>query len=338
MGHYVYVPTGGEPRLLILELDPASGGLTPKGEIELRAPGGAMCTDPDRRFLYVATREQSDTAVASYRIDPGSGGLGPVGEVDLDGCHPCYLAADRRGRFLLAAYYSDGLVTVHPIGSDGAACGPPADRRETERFAHWVATDPSNRYAFVPHVESANAIYRFLFDEDTGRLTPNGRTAAGPGQGPRHMAFHPRLDVMYADNEQECSVTVYRLDPDSGKLQAVQTESTLPAGGFEGEKSNAQLHMHPDGRAVYASNRGPDSIAMFAVDPGSGAIASLGQQPAGEMPRSFGIDADGGFLLSGADRSNTLISFAIDGRGALEPAAEYDVGAPCAWVLPVKAG
>ena len=131
----------------------------------------------------MATREQSDTAVATYRIDPGSGGLAPVGEVDLDGCHPCYLATDRRGRFLLAAYYSDGLVTVHPIGSDGAACGPPADRRETERYAHWVATDRSNRFAFVPHVQSANAIYQFLFDEDTGRLTPNGKTAAGPGQG-----------------------------------------------------------------------------------------------------------------------------------------------------------
>ena len=338
MGHYVYVPTGGEPRLLILELDPGSGGLILKEEIELRAAGSAMCTDPDRRHLYVTTRQESDIAVATYAIDPGSGGLSLIGEVDLEGCHPCYLATDRRGRFLLAAYYSDGLVTVHPIGADGAACWPRADRRETERYAHWVATDPSNRYAFVPHVQGANAIYQFLFDENSGRLTPNGKTAAGPGQGPRHMAFHPRLDVMYADNEQECSVTVYHLDKTSGKLKAVQTESTLPAAGFEGEKSNAQLHLHPDGRAVYASNRGPDSIAMFAVDPVSGAIASLGQQPAGRMPRSFGIDADGDYLLSGADQSNILISFAIDGRGALEPAAEYDAGAPCAWVLPVKVG
>ena len=95
MGHYVYVPTGGEPRLPIPELDPASGVLTRKGEIELRAPGGAMCTDPDRRFLYEATREQSDMAVATFRIDP-DGGLAPIGEVDLEGCHPCYLATDPR--------------------------------------------------------------------------------------------------------------------------------------------------------------------------------------------------------------------------------------------------
>ena len=144
MSHFVYVPTGGEQRLLIIELDPASGALAFRGEIELRAAGSAMCTDPDRRYLYVTTRQESDIAVATYAIDPGSGGLSFIGEVDLEGCQPCYLATDRSGRFLLAAYYSDGLVTVHPIGADGAACGPRADRHETERYATgWPPTPPT---------------------------------------------------------------------------------------------------------------------------------------------------------------------------------------------------
>ncbi len=118
----------------------------------------------------------------------------------------------------------------------------------------------------------------------------------------------------------------------------LQTLSTLPGEGFEGEKSNAQLHLHPDARAVYASNRGPDSIAMFSIDPQTGAITSLGQQPAQETPRPFGIDADGDFLISGADQATILTSFRIDARGALELVAEYDIGARCAWLLPVKVG
>ena len=335
MSHYVYIPIANS--LQIHELDPETGKLTLANETALRSSGAAMCTDPDAKYLYVTIRDDADIGVATYAIDQASGGLTPLGEVDVEG-QPCYLSTDRSGRFLLAAYYSDGLVTVHPIGDDGAAHGPPADRHETEMYAHWVATDRSNRYAFVPHVQSANSIYQFKFDESSGKLTPNEvpKIAAGPGQGPRHMAFHPELDVMYADNEQECSVTVYHLDASSGTLRAGKTLSTLPDSGFEGEKSNAQLRIHPDGRAVYASNRGPDSIAMFAIDAQSGGITSLGQQPAQKIPRSFGIDPDGDFRISGADQSDVLTSFRIDERGALESVAEYDVGGPCAWVLPVK--
>jgi len=339
MGHYIYIPTAGTSEMQVHRLDSATGKLALEHTVGLRAAGSALCTDPQRRFLYVTTRAAEDIAVSTYRIAP-DGGLSRIGEVDFEGCQPCYLSTDRRGGYLLAAYYSDGLVTAHPIGADGAAHGPPTARVETERCAHWIATDPSNRYAFVPHVAQANAIYQFLFDQDSGTLRPNAvpKIAAGPGQGPRHLAFHPALDVVYADNEQECSVTVYDLDRASGTLRPRQTLSTLPAAGFEGEKSNAQLHLHPDGRAVYASNRGPDSIAVFGVDPQGGGIVSLGQQPAQPVPRAFGIDAGGDFLVSGADGSSVLTVFGIDAGGALEPVAEYDIGAPCAWVLPVKTG
>ena len=89
---------------------------------------------------------------------------------------------------------------------------------------------------------------------------------------------------------------------------------------------------------MYASNRGPDSIAMFAIDPHNGAITSLGQQPAQKVPRSFGIDPDGVFLISGADQSNILTLLRIAPRGAFELAEEYDIGGSSAWVLSVKVG
>ena len=127
--------------------------------------------------------------------------------------------------------------------------------------------------------------------------------------------------------------------PDCGRLGLALNgfESKVAAEeGFEGEKSNAQLHLHPDARAVYASNRGPDSIAMFSIDPRSGVLTSLGQQPAQKVPRAFGIDDDGDFLISGADKSTILTSFRIDANGALKLVEEYDIGTTCAWVVPVK--
>ena len=114
------------------------------------------------------------------------------------------------------------------------------------------------------------------------KLSPNPAVpilACGSGEGPRHLAFHPNLDVVYADNEQGSSVTVYRFDTSQGTLQAVQTVSTLPEGDFRRPRktnSNAQLHIHPSGKSIYASNRGHDSIAMFAIDPDTGLIRSLG--------------------------------------------------------------
>ena len=338
MSHYVYVPSGREPQLQIHELDPQTGRLALINEVKLRSSGSAMCTDKLKKYLYVTVRDGSDIVVVTFQIDHTNGGLSRIAELDLEGHHPWYLSTDRTGRFLLAAYYSDGLVTVHPIGEDGAAHGPVVDRHETERFAHWVATDPTNQFAFVPHVATANTIYQFRFDESTGKLSPNGQAMPSPGQGPRHMAFHPTLDIVYADNEQECSVSVYKLDTSNGTLKILQTVSTLPEEGFEGAKSNAQLHLHPDARAVYASNRGPDSIAMFSIDPHSGTITSMGQQTAQKVPRSFGIDEDGNYLVSGADQSNILTSFRIDRRGVLEVVEEYNIGASCAWVLPVKIG
>ena len=340
MSYYIYIPTSND-HLLAFSMDPASGQLTREHEVPMGKSGHAVCADPQRKNLYVGLRGGDSHAIAAYAIDPDTGGLTSVGEVPVEGM-PCYLSTDKTGKFLLAAYYSDGLVTVHAIGEDGALRDPAVDRRETELCAHFIATDASNRYAFVPHVAAANSIYQFHFDVDTGKLTPNESVpvlAAGAGLGPRHLAFHPELDIVYADNEQGSSVTVYRFDGKRGTLEAVQTVSTLPDEGFDGDNSNAQLHIHPLGKSIYASNRGHDSIAMFAIDATTGMITSLGQQPGEKVPRAFGIEPNGNFLFSGADGSQKLLTFRIDERGALEPHGEpCDLGGTAGWVCPLKLG
>ena len=338
MSYYLYILSG--PRLLAFSMDPASGHLELKHEVGTGKKGHAACADTARKNFYVGLSQGDDHALASYAIDQNTGGLTPTGQVALDGM-PCYLSTDQTGQYLLAAYYSAGLATVHAIGENGALQDPPACHYPTELYAHSIATDASNRYAFVPHVSKANSIYQFNFNETSGQLTPNAAVpilACGDGEGPRHLTFHPTLDILYTDNEQGSSVTVYRLDTNDGTLKAVQTVSTLPEGGHEGN-SNAQLHIHPSGKSIYASNRGHDSIAMFSIDPVTGLITSLGQQPGEPTPRAFAIEPNGNFLFSGADGSNQLLTFRIGDNSVLEPHGEpYDLGGTSSWVYPLKLG
>ena len=337
MSHYVYVIAREENRVLVFSMAPDSGKLTLLRQAGLDGEPYTACFSPAQDSLYVTINVEGQHLVACFSVDQRTGALTPIGKLAVQ-AQPAYLSVDHTGRFLLAAYYVGAMVTVHARNADGTIRERVVDQHKTERYAHFIKTDPSNRYAFAPHVVSANAIYQFLFDQETGKLTPNAmpKVDASPGQGPRHLAFHPTLDIVYADNEQECSVTVYRFDRSNGTLAALQSVSTLPDEGYDGEKSNAQLHLHPQCRAVYASNRGPDSIAMFSIDPTSGLITSLGQQPSIKVPRAFGIDSGGNYLYNGGDASPLLVTYRIDQRGVLQPTNDtYEIGTSTTWILPV---
>ena len=210
----------------------------------------------------------------------------------------------------------------------------------TAPYAHYITTDNSNRFAFVPHVTPTDAIYRFRFDETTGKLTPCDppKLDTPTGHGPRHLAYHPSLDIVYANAEQVSHVTVYRLDQTDGSLESIQSLSTLPKEGFDGVNSTATVRVHPSGKAVYVSNRGHDSIAVFTANPSTGLLTPAGHSPTKECPRAFGLDPDGRFLYAGSDHSGRLTSHKIDSKSQLHSLDIYDLGMWPSWVLPVNLG
>ena len=340
MNGYLYVTVGSH--LAIYQLDSSSGDLSPKHKVELGKSGYAIATavgeDRGDIRMYVGLNEGENHAIGSYRID-STGVPTLIGHVGVEAM-PCHLFPDRGGRFLLAAYYLGGMATVHPIEADGGL-GEQVDKQVTETAAHFISTDYSNQFAFVPHVAGANAIYQFLFDAGSGKLTPNPsvpRLACAEGLGPRHLALHPYMDdVIYADNEQGSSVTMYRLDKTSGTLDPIQTVSTLPEGGCEGN-SNAQIQIHPKARSLYVTNRGHDSIAMFSIDADTGQLTSLGQQPSVRVPRAIGMESEGNYLYAGGDESEQLITYRIAESGALEQAAAYELGGSANWVSILNLG
>ena len=332
MASYMYLSITGEGKIGIYKMDPDSGGLTFGEAVAAGAGVMPLVVDASRQHLYAGLR--GEPSVQTYSLDRTTGGITLLGSTSFD-WDTTYMALDNTGRFLLSASYGHGVAGVHAIGADSIVETPPVDRQETARCAHYIQTDASNRFAFLPHVAESNMICQFRFNERTGKLTPNDppRVVQPPDTGPRHYCHHPTLDVLYADNEQGSSMTAYQFDSDRGTLVALQTVSTLPA-DFTGENTCSQIHIHPSGRFVYASNRGHDSITGFAIDPDTGLLGTIGQTPTEETPRAFNLDPQGRFLYAAGQGTGRLAAYRVDQEtGSLSPLAVYDVGSSPSWVM-----
>src|SRR5271155_4439601 len=257
MPDMLYVGLQDDDKVAVFALDSNNGGLTQRTEVAAAGGPSVAAISPNGRTLYVGCRVQP--AIASYRIDPATGNLSLLGTT-AQADAPTFLAPDRTGRYMLCAYYQGGYVAVHPIAADGTIGAAAVAKEQTAIGAHAIAADPSNRFAFVPHIAriqdnvseppknnpGPNVILQFRFDAQSGRLSPNTphRVEQGELVGPRHYIHHPSLDVVYFSNEQGCCVTAYRLDRPSGSLSASQTISTLPAGHSE-RTTCSQIHLTP---------------------------------------------------------------------------------------------
>ena len=350
MPHSLYVCLQDEDKIRAFTIDADTGRLTPQAEVPAAGGPSVLAISPDRRVLYAGHR--TAPAISSFRIDQG-GGLSPLGTVAREHA-PTFLAPDRTGKYMLVAYYQGGGAAVYRLGEDGAVGAPSHDWLATDAGAHAIATDRSNRFAFVPHIAriqdnvleppknipGPNVIMQFRFDAGTGRLTPNSplRVEQSDLIGPRHYCFHPTLDVVYFSNEQGCSVTAYRLEPAAGTLTAVQTIATLPA-GYTARNTCSQIHLTPSGQFLYVGNRGHNSIAGFAVDAATGHLTAIGQVATEAVPGAFHLDPAGRFLFAAGTASGRLASYRVDGNtGALTPSATLAVGQRPAAVLAARFG
>lgn len=353
MPSMLYVGLQDDDKIAAFALDEDIGKLTHRADVAATGGPSVMAISPDGNTLYVGCRTRP--SIASYRIDPAIGGLsvsGTAAQADA----PTFLAPDRTGRYMLSAYYQGGYVAVHPIAGDGTIGTAAVDKQETAVGAHAIATDPSNRYAFVPHIAriqdnvlappknnpGPNVILQYRFDAQTGRLSPNAQHRVGQGDliGPRHYIHHPSLDVVYFSNEQGCSVTAYQLDRTNGTLSSMETISTLPPGHSE-RTTCSQIHLTPAGRFLYVGNRAVNgsSIAVFAIDAATGHMTAAGHIRTEAVPSAFCLDPAGHFLFAVGTASGRLASYRINQQsGALTPLAVEEVGRRPAAVLATGLG
>ena len=141
-----------------------------------------------------------------------------------------------------------------------------------------------------------------------------------PGIAPRHSSFHPRLPFVYVVNERQSSLSCYRYDAKTADINLVETVPTIPA-DYKMNSSPADVHVHPNGRFVYSSNRGHNSIAIFRIDEASGRMALVDiVSTQGATPRGFQFEPSGRFLFAGNQGTGNVVTFAVDGEtGKMTP-------------------
>ncbi len=333
----VYVSNAGDPSVQVLAMNRTTGDLTLIERVAI--PGTdkpsptsmPMALSPDRRFLHVALRSEPFTVV-SFAIDQASGHLSHLGNAPLD-ASMAYIVTDRTGRWLLGASYPGAELTINPIGADGRVAAPPTLIVPDRPKAHCVLVDAANQHAYCA-VLAQDIILELKFDAGRGIVSPNspGEIATKPGAGPRHMALHPNGRFLFLITETTATIGSYAVDRATGTLKALQFVDMLPP-SHKGPIAAADLHVTPDGRYLYGSERRTSSLVGFRIDPETGGLLRIGEWPTETTPRGFGIEPRGRFLLSAGLDSNHLTVYTIAaGTGALEPVKQHAMGKMPNWI------
>jgi 6-phosphogluconolactonase len=296
-------------------------------------PGGSLplAVSPDKKRLYVGLRNEPYTAV-TFSLDARTGKLTLVGPGPLADSM-AYIITDRSGKFLLSASYGGNKVTVNPIGPDGMV-QPAQQIMPTQPNAHCILPDPSNRYVLHTSL-GGDLVYQEKFDAKTGQLTPNDPPSISikAKAGARHLVFSPNQKFVYLVDELDASIYVFPWDAKTGTLRKeVQVTTALPK-GFGGRPWAADIHLTPDGKFLYASERTTSTLAAFRVDRRTGLLTSIDSYPTEKQPRAFNIDPAGRYLLSVGQLSNSLTAYAIDkATGKLTKLRDYPMGKNPNWV------
>lgn len=332
---FVYVGNADSQDINVLELK-AGGDLVPVATTAVPGPakpGGSLplAVSPDKKYLYAGLRNEP-FSVVTFAVDPKSGKLDFVGPGPLEDSM-AYIVTDRGGNFLLSASYGGNKVTVNPIGPNHVV-EQVQQSIATEPNAHCILPDPTNRYVLHTSL-GGDVIYQDRFDAKTGKLTPNDppTVSVKAKGGPRHLMFSPDGAFVYLVNELDAAIYVFPWDAATGTLKKqVQVTSALPP-EFAGKPWAADIHLTPDGKYLYASERTSSTLAAFRVDGQTGKLTPIASYPTEKQPRGFAIDPTGQYLLAVGQLSDSMTSYAIDtATGGLAKLKQYPMGKNPNWV------
>jgi 6-phosphogluconolactonase len=323
--------------------DADSGQITSLGLAAETTNPSWVAVHPNGKYLYAANeipnfKGPNSGGLSAFSIDHATGKLTLLNEVATRGADPCYVSIDKTGKYVLVANYTGGSVAVFPVLSDGklgeatgfvqhTGHGPNKERQEAPH-AHFIDLSPDNRFALVNDL-GLDEVLVYKFDSSKGTLTPNDPPFAkvDPGSGPRHLALRPDGKFAYVLSEIKGTVTVFSYD--GGKMQSLQTISTLPK-DYTGPIEDAEIAIH--GNFLYASNRGEgNSIAVFSIDQDKGTLSLVEITPTqGKTPRHFAIDPSGKLLFAESEGDDKIVLFRIDEKtGKLTPTGKtLDVSKP----------
>ena len=276
-----------------------------------------------RNPSYLAFHRQNLYAVSEVPEGPGivamlsvnaKGIQQIVSEAPIPDRGGCHLSCSENRVFVAA--YIDGSISAYRVNDLNIECeggfsyhgSGPNIQRQTSAHAHQAYVSPDKRWLYVCDLGS-DAIWRHRLDRPLS--TPIGRTAVKPGFGPRHICFHPYLNIAYLICELSGMVVVLEYDDSDGTLAPLYMIDSLRP-GFTGHRSSAAIKIHPSAKTLYVSNRADNSFTVFAID-GSGKLEPIDYlSTLGATPRDIAFDPSGEWLITANQDSNSLAVFKVN--------------------------
>jgi 6-phosphogluconolactonase len=292
----------------VLGYDPATGAINPLSRVDAGGLLSFLVADSQRRFLYAADEEQKK--LRSFAISASDGSLTPVATTDTI-AGPVYVSVPRSDRFILAAQFNSGKTEVFELQA-GGGFGKRTAEVSSGKESHAVFLAPDERFVFVPG-RGSDRVQTFAFDSVAGALQPAAATSVPKGAGARHFDFHPNGKFAYLINEFANTIVSFTYDSHSGRLAEIQTISTNP--DVATKSSAADLHVHPSGRFLYATNRpaGADgSIVVYSIAEDGKLTFVQKESTQGQVPRNFHIIANGTRIVVGNQESKSIMSYSVD--------------------------
>ena len=338
---FVYISNGGDGNIAVMKLNPETGDLTMIEKVPAGPNVMHMTLSPDHRFLYASVRSEP-FSIISYSINPETGKLTQLSKESLPD-NMVYISVDNIGRFLLSVSYTGAKIVVNPIESNGLVQAEPIQIIPTGPKPHSILVDQSNRFVYVPHLGN-DQIKQFLFNVSNGTLTPNDPDViyTKDGSGPRHFVFSPNNKYIYVSNELDGTVYSYEMNNKTGALTEIQRISVFPSSTRNNELSSdsqdttikiADIHITPDGKWLYVSERVTNSITGFSVDDNTGNLTYIGSYDTEEIPRGFNIDPNGNFVIVAGQKSDHVAVHVINPEtGELKLLDRFESGNEPNWI------
>jgi 6-phosphogluconolactonase len=337
-GYFVYVSTSGDAAVTVFRMTSATAEPEMLQKIPIAAlanAGGGLSTpmavSPDGRHLHVAIRKPP-LPVASFAIDGATGRLTALGLARIPASTP-FLATDRTGRCLFSSANPGATLAVNDIGADGRVAPRARQVLHIGHKLHCIVVDAENRNLYVSSTDD-EVIFQFRFDAEAGILEPNDPPFAklSGGQDPRHMALSPDRRFLYATTEAGGRVVCFAVDGSSGRLTEKSSIGMMPD-SFSGGPLTADIHLTPDGRFLYATERRLHTIVGYRVDKASGALSLIEATTTEKVPRAFAVAPNGSFLVVLGEDTGKMVAYAIDGgTGKLIKGVELALGQKPNWI------
>lgn len=276
---------------------------------------------PNEKYVYVVeeikSREGFGGKLKALAFHKQNGTLTLLNVQNTWGDHPCHVMNDPEGKMVFVSNYSGGNLSVFRTLTQGEISnavvipqlGSGPHPAQGSSHLHSSILSPDGNYLVTANL-GTDKLTSYRIDRANSKLQLQEVMSTVPGSGPRMMCFHPSHSILYVI--EELSGTISSFNYKKGKLKKKQRISTMVAGdtSFAG---SAHLAISPDGKFLYASNRGSaNNIAIFSIDKKGGLQLLAHQSTIGRGPRHFTLDPSGKFLLVANQQSDVVVIFNRD--------------------------